>query len=88
MPPARRLPRPNCDGICVGRRAQRARSLDDRATLKGRTGTNRVLITHFPNVKAALGVQIGFGDAAIPKPDGHGSVAVVARITAKEWAAY
>jgi hypothetical protein len=45
-------------------------------------------ITHFPNVKAGLGVQIGFGDAAIPKPDGHGGVTVVARITAKEWAAY
>jgi phosphohistidine phosphatase SixA len=51
-------------------------------------GTNTVLITHFPNVKAALGVQIGFGDAAIVKPDGNGSVVVVARITAKEWAAY
>jgi hypothetical protein len=52
------------------------------------SGTNTVLITHFPNVKAALGVQIGFGDAAILKPDGHGGVTVVARITAKEWAAY
>jgi phosphohistidine phosphatase SixA len=51
-------------------------------------GTNTVLITHFPNVKAALGVQIGFGDAAILKPDGHGGVTVVARITAKEWASF
>ncbi len=52
------------------------------------TGTNTVLITHFPNVKAMLGVQIGFGDAAIVKPDGHGGATVVARITAKEWASY
>jgi hypothetical protein len=51
-------------------------------------GTNTVLITHFPNVKAALGVQIGFGDAAILKPDGYGGVTVVARITAKEWASF
>ena len=51
-------------------------------------GTNTVLITHFPNVKAALGVQIGFGDAAIIKPDGQGHATVVARITAKEWAAF
>jgi phosphohistidine phosphatase SixA len=51
-------------------------------------GTNTVLITHFPNVKAMLGVQIGFGDAAIVKPDGHGGVVVIARITAKEWAAF
>jgi hypothetical protein len=51
-------------------------------------GTNTVLITHFPNVKAALGVQIGFGDAAILQPDGHRGVTVVARITAKEWASF
>jgi hypothetical protein len=51
-------------------------------------GTNAILITHFPNVKAALGVQIGFGDAAIVKPDGDGHATVVARITAKEWASY
>jgi hypothetical protein len=51
-------------------------------------GTNTVLITHFPNVKAALGIQIGFGDAAILKPDGNGGAVVVARITAKEWASF
>jgi phosphohistidine phosphatase SixA len=51
-------------------------------------GTNTVLITHFPNVKAMLGLQIGFGDAAIVKPDGQGGATLVARITAKEWAAY
>jgi hypothetical protein len=44
--------------------------VDDRATLEGRAGTNTVLITHFPNVKGALGMQIGFGEAAILKPDG------------------
>ena len=52
------------------------------------TGTNTILVTHFPNVKAALGVQINFGDAAIVKPDGHGGAAVVARVLAKEWAAF
>jgi phosphohistidine phosphatase SixA len=51
-------------------------------------GTNTILVTHFPNVKAALGVQIGFGDAAIIKPDGHGGAAVVARIQSKEWAGF
>jgi phosphohistidine phosphatase SixA len=51
-------------------------------------GTNTILVTHFPNVKAALGVQINFGDAAIVKPDGHGGAAVVARIPSKEWATY
>jgi phosphohistidine phosphatase SixA len=51
-------------------------------------GTNTILVTHFPNVKAALGVQINFGDAAIVKPDGHGGAAVVARIPSKEWATF
>jgi phosphohistidine phosphatase SixA len=47
--------------------------------------TNTILITHFPNVKAALGVQIDFGDAVIVKPDGQGSARLVARIFASEW---
>jgi phosphohistidine phosphatase SixA len=51
-------------------------------------GTNTILVTHFPNVKAALGIQINFGDAAIVKPDGHGGAAVVARILSKEWPSF
>jgi phosphohistidine phosphatase SixA len=47
--------------------------------------TNTILITHFPNVRAALGVQIEFGDAVIVKPDGQGGVRLVARIFASEW---
>jgi phosphohistidine phosphatase SixA len=47
--------------------------------------TNTILITHFPNVKAALGVQIEFGDAVIVKPDGQGGVRLIARIFAAEW---
>ena len=47
--------------------------------------TNTILITHFPNVKAALGVQIDFGDAVIVKPDGQGGTRLIARILAGEW---
>jgi phosphohistidine phosphatase SixA len=47
--------------------------------------TNTILITHFPNVKAALGVQIEFGDAVIVKPDPVGGARLVARIFASEW---
>jgi hypothetical protein len=54
------------------------------ATVPG-AGTNTVLITHFPNIKSALGIQINFGDAAIIKPDGHGGVAVVGKILSREW---
>ena len=46
--------------------------------------TNTILVTHFPNVKAALGLQIEFGDAVIVKPDGQG-FHLVARIFATEW---
>jgi phosphohistidine phosphatase SixA len=67
---------------------QRVEMMKELIATAPAAGTNTVLITHFPNVKAALGVQIGFGDAAIVKPDGHGGVIVVARITAKEWAGY
>ena len=67
---------------------QRVEMMKELIAAAPATGTNTVLITHFPNVKAMLGVQIGFGDAAIVKPDGHGGVAVIARITAKEWAAF
>jgi phosphohistidine phosphatase SixA len=47
--------------------------------------TNTMVITHFPNVRAALGVQIDFGDAVIVKPDGQGGARLVARIFANEW---
>jgi phosphohistidine phosphatase SixA len=46
---------------------------------------NTILITHFPNVKAALGLDIDFGDAVIVRPDGQGGVRLVARISAREW---
>jgi phosphohistidine phosphatase SixA len=67
---------------------QRVEAMKQLIAAEPTAGTNTILITHFPNVKAALGVQIGFGDAAIVKPDGHGHATVVARITAKEWAAF
>jgi hypothetical protein len=67
---------------------QRVEMMKELVATAPAAGTNTVLITHFPNVKAALGVQIGFGDAAIVKSDGDGHATVVARITAKEWASY
>jgi phosphohistidine phosphatase SixA len=48
-------------------------------------GTNTILVTHFPNIKAALGVQIDYGDAVIVRPDGQGAAHLVARIFANEW---
>jgi phosphohistidine phosphatase SixA len=50
--------------------------------------TNTIVITHFPNVKAALGVDIDFGDAVIVKPDGQGGARLVARIPASRWPSF
>ena len=47
-------------------------------------GTNTVLITHFPNIKAALDLDVGFGDAVIVKPDGQ-RARLVARVFAADW---
>ena len=46
---------------------------------------NTILITHFPNVKAALGVEIDFGDAVIVKPAPEGGPRLIARIFASQW---
>ena len=46
---------------------------------------NTILITHFPNVKAALGVEIDFGDAVIVKPAPGGGPRLIARIFAGQW---
>ena len=51
---------------------QRVETMKEMIATVPEAGTNTVLITHFPNIKAALGIQINFGDAAIVKPDGHG----------------
>ena len=47
--------------------------------------TNTIVITHFPNVKAALGGEIDFGDAVIVKPDPQRGARLVARIFANQW---
>jgi len=64
---------------------QRIQAMKKMLATLPETPTNTILITHFPNVKAALGVQIEFGDAVIVKPDGQGGTRLIARIFANEW---
>lgn len=64
---------------------QRVELMKDMIATAPEAGTNTVLISHFPNIKAALGIQINFGDAAIIKPDGRGGVAVMGKILSREW---
>jgi broad specificity phosphatase PhoE len=64
---------------------QRVETMGEMGATAPEAGTNTVLMTHFPNIKAALGVQITFGDAAIVRADGHGGVAVVGKILLPDW---
>jgi phosphohistidine phosphatase SixA len=64
---------------------QRVEMMKELVATVPQAGTNTVVITHFPNIRAMLGIQINFGDAAIVKPDGQGGIAVVGRIQSKEW---
>jgi phosphohistidine phosphatase SixA len=64
---------------------QRVEAMKELVATAPEAGTNTVLITHFPNIRAMLGIQINFGDAAIVKPDGHGRIAVVGKILSREW---
>lgn len=64
---------------------QRVEKMKELIATVPEAGTNTVLITHFPNIKAALGIQMNFGDAAIVQPDGRGGVAVVGKILSRDW---
>jgi phosphohistidine phosphatase SixA len=64
---------------------QRVELMKKMIATKPEGPTNTILITHFPNVKAALGLDIDFGDAVIVRPDGQGGTRLVARIFASQW---
>jgi phosphohistidine phosphatase SixA len=64
---------------------QRVEAMKALVAAPPEAGTNTILVTHFPNIKAALGVQIDYGDAVIVRPDGQGAAHLVARIFANEW---
>lgn len=53
------------------------------------TGTNTVLVTHYPNLTAAFPEDargVGDGEALIFGPDGKGGATLVARVKMDEWA--
>jgi phosphohistidine phosphatase SixA len=51
------------------------------------TGTNTILVTHFPNIKDAFPQASGVddGEALVFGPDGKGGAALLARIKIEEW---
>jgi phosphohistidine phosphatase SixA len=52
------------------------------------SGTNTIIVTHFPNVNEAFAKDaagLADGEALILHPDGHGAAAVIGRIKIEEW---
>lgn len=52
-------------------------------------GTDTLLVTHYPNLKAAFSrdtANLGDGEALIFGPDGHGGATLVARVKIEDWA--
>jgi phosphohistidine phosphatase SixA len=64
---------------------QRVASMKTLVATVPAAGTNTVLVTHFPNIRSALGLQIDYGDAVIVKPTGQGPPRLIARIFANQW---
>jgi phosphohistidine phosphatase SixA len=52
-----------------------------------RAGTDTVIVTHAPNIKASFGVDAAAGETLVFKPDGKGGAVEVARIKIDDWAA-
>ncbi len=48
-------------------------------------GTNRVVVSHMPNILSVTGVQLNEGDALVLVPDGSGDVRLVARLSVADW---
>jgi phosphohistidine phosphatase SixA len=51
------------------------------------TGTNTILVTHFPNIRGAFPqlTDVADGEALIYGPDGKGGAALTGRIKIEEW---
>jgi phosphohistidine phosphatase SixA len=64
---------------------QRVETMKKMVATAPEPSTNTIVVTHFPNVKVALGVEIDFGDAVIVRPDPQGGARLVARIFASQW---
>jgi phosphohistidine phosphatase SixA len=67
---------------------KRAAWLREQVAHSPNTGTNTLIVTHFPNINEAFSknaVELADGEALIFQPDGHGAVIFVGRIKIDEW---
>jgi phosphohistidine phosphatase SixA len=66
----------------------RATWLREKVAQPPMTGTNTIIVTHFPNVNEAFAkdaVGLADGEALVFRPDGHGGALDVGRIKIEEW---
>jgi len=65
--------------------AERNAALRQILTASQPVGTNRVVVSHMPNILSVTGVQLNEGDALVLAPDGSGDVRLVARLSVADW---
>jgi phosphohistidine phosphatase SixA len=71
-----------------GRSSEAAASLRAQVALVPDTGTNTVIITHYPNIADAFAADardLAEGEALIYRPDGRGKAGLVARVRIEDW---
>jgi phosphohistidine phosphatase SixA len=64
--------------------------LKAKAAERPRSGTNTIIVTHFPNMSRAFGdsaANLLDGEALIFRPDGKGAAELVARVKIEDWPA-
>jgi hypothetical protein len=72
----------------AGRSSERTASVRAEAALVPKALTNVVMITHPGNIADAFGTDakdLADGEALIYRPDGHGKIALVARVKIEAW---
>ena len=72
----------------AGMSTERTASLRAEAALVPKALTNVVMITHPANIADAFGVaerNLADGEALIYRPDGHGKIALIARVKIEDW---
>ncbi len=65
--------------------AERNAALRQILTSPQPAGTNRVVVSHMPNILSVTGVQLNEGDALVLAPDGSGDVRLVGRLSVADW---
>lgn len=65
--------------------------LQDRIAKRPPAGSNTVIVTHLPNVTAALGKEwsnLADSETLVIRPDGNGGGSVIARVKKEDWSGF